>query len=373
GSPGTAGAARLLARWTAAAVRAQEGGGAVCGAWWAQADARASMGDRGAGQPGCGAARFAAHAAPLGGDPHGLAWGRPAHGAIGAGTRRHLDHADLHARGAGPAAEGVRRASSPGRGTGRVRGNRCRSGLGRWGTQGWRAMSAADAGQNPVGEALAGFLRALVARNASAHTVKAYRTDLAEFVKFVGPEELKEIDHLLIRAFLGQLYERGLGKASVARSLSSIRSFFKWMGRERRIESNPALLVAAPKLPKRLPRVPTMEEMNLVLDAKMPEEAAFAERDRLILELLYGCGIRNSELTGINVEDIHLGQGLILVRGKGKKQRLVPFGEAARMALGVYLPERVRTLEEHRRTGECALLINLRGTRLTTRSVGRIV
>ena len=234
-------------------------------------------------------------------------------------------------------------------------------------------MSAADAGQNPVGEALAGFLRALVARNASAHTVKAYRTDLAEFVKFVGPEELKEIDHLLIRAFLGQLYERGLGKASVARSLSSIRSFFKWMGRERRIESNPALLVAAPKLPKRLPRVPTMEEMNLVLDAKMPEEAAFAERDRLILELLYGCGIRNSELTGINVEDIHLGQGLILVRGKGKKQRLVPFGEAARMALGVYLPERVRTLEEHRRTGECALLINLRGTRLTTRSVGRIV
>jgi integrase/recombinase XerC len=234
-------------------------------------------------------------------------------------------------------------------------------------------MSAADAGQTPVGEALAGFLRALVARNASAHTVKAYRTDLAEFVKFVGPEELREIDHLLIRAFLGQLYERGLGKASVARSLSSIRSFFKWMGRERRIESNPALLVAAPKLPKRLPRVPTMEEMNLVLDAKMPEEAAFAERDRLILELLYGCGIRNSELTGINIEDIHLGQGLILVRGKGKKQRLVPFGEAARMALGDYLPERVRTLEQHRQTAECALLINLRGRRLTTRSVGRIV
>jgi integrase/recombinase XerC len=254
------------------------------------------------------------------------------------------------------------------------------------------------AGASAGAGALAGFLRALVARNASAHTVKAYRTDLAEFVKFVGPEELKGIDHLLIRAFLGQLYERGLSKASVARSLSSIRSFFKWMGRERRIESNPALLVAAPKLPKRLPRVPTMEEMNLVLDAKMPEEAAFAERDRLILELLYGCGIRNSELTGINIEDIHLGQGLILVRGKGKKQRLVPFGEAARMALGDYLPERVRLLEQRRRAGnasppaadalagnaslpaadagqtaECALLINLRGRRLTTRSVGRIV
>jgi integrase/recombinase XerC len=227
--------------------------------------------------------------------------------------------------------------------------------------------------QTPAGAALAGFLRALTGRNASAHTVKAYGTDLAEFVSFVGPEELQGIDHLLIRAFLGQLYERGLSKATVARALSSVRSFFKWMGRERMIESNPALLVAAPKLPKRLPRVPTMEEMNSVLDAKMPEEAAFAERDRLILELLYGCGIRNSELTGINTEDIHLRQGLILVRGKGKKERLVPFGDSARMALGDYLPQRARTLEGRRRTGECALLINLRGGRLTTRSVGRIV
>jgi integrase/recombinase XerC len=211
--------------------------------------------------------------------------------------------------------------------------------------------------------------------------VKAYGTDLAEFVEFVGPEELKEIDHQLIRAYLGQLYERGVSKATVARALSSIRSFFKWMGRERMIESNPALLVAAPKLPKRLPRVPTMEEMNLVLDAKMPEEAAFAERDRLILELLYGCGIRNSELTGIDLEDIRVGQGLILVRGKGKKQRLVPFGEAARMALKSYLPQRARVLEERRKTGNAslpaagasALLVNLRGSRLTTRSVGRIV
>ncbi len=232
---------------------------------------------------------------------------------------------------------------------------------------------ASDSGQTPAGIALAGFLRTLSQRNASAHTIKAYRTDLAEFVIFVGPEELKTIDHLLIRAFLGQLYERGLSKASVARALSSMRSFFKWMGRERMIESNPALLVAAPKLPKRLPRVPTMEEMNSVLDAKMPEETAFPERDRLILELLYGCGIRNSELTGINLDDIHQRQGLILVRGKGKKQRLVPFGDSAQIALRDYLPHRVQALERHKRTGETALLINLRGSRLTTRSVGRIV
>jgi integrase/recombinase XerC len=94
-----------------------------------------------------------------------------------------------------------------------------------------------DVPQTPVARALAGFLRALSERNASAHTIKAYRTDLAEFVTFVGPEELKTIDHLLMRAFLAQLYERGLSKASVARALSSIRSFCKWMGRERLIES----------------------------------------------------------------------------------------------------------------------------------------
>jgi integrase/recombinase XerC len=224
-----------------------------------------------------------------------------------------------------------------------------------------------------VETALAGFLRALAQRNASEHTIKAYRTDLAEFVIFVGSEDLKRIDDRLIRAFLGQLYERGLSKASVARALSSIRSFIKWMGREHLVESNPALLVSAPKLPKKLPRVPTMEEMNSVLDAKMPEEAAFAERDLLILELLYGCGIRNSELTGINLDDIHQRQGVILVRGKGKKQRLVPMGDSAQIALRDYRPRRAEVLAQHKHTGETALLINLRGSRLTTRSIGRIV
>jgi integrase/recombinase XerC len=233
--------------------------------------------------------------------------------------------------------------------------------------------ATATSEQTPVEQALAGFVRSLTQRNASLHTVKAYRTDLAEFVDFVGPEELRAIDHLLIRAFLSQLYERGLSKASVSRALSSIRSFFRWMGREHCIDSNPALLVSAPKLPKRLPRVPTMEEMNSVLDAEMPPDAAFPERDRLILELLYGCGIRNSELTGINTGDMHPRQGLILVRGKGKKERQVPFGDSAQLALRDYLPQRNLTLERHQRTGECALLINLRGGRITSRSVGRIV
>jgi len=233
--------------------------------------------------------------------------------------------------------------------------------------------NAMSAEQTPVARALDGFLRALVGRNASAHTIKAYRTGLTEFASFIGDAPLRQIGHLQIRDFLGELYARGLGKASVARELSAIRSFFKWMGREQMIDSNPALLVAAPKLPKKLPRVPTMEEINSVLDANMPEEAAFAERDRLILELLYGCGIRNSELVGINLDDIHLRQGAILVRGKGKKERLVPFGDSAQMALRDYLPQRAQTLERSRRTAEPALLINLRGGRITTRSVGRIV
>jgi integrase/recombinase XerC len=126
-------------------------------------------------------------------------------------------------------------------------------------------------------------------------------------------------------------------------------------------------------LPKKLPRVPTIEEVNTVLDSGMPECSAFEERDQVMLELLYGCGIRNSELTGINLDDVRWSNDVILVRGKGRKERYVPFGDSAKAALQNYLPQRQRVLGETRCTNERALLINLRGTRLTTRSVGRIV
>jgi integrase/recombinase XerC len=112
--------------------------------------------------------------------------------------------------------------------------------------------------------------------------------------------------------------------------------------------------------------------MNSVLDGQMPETAAFPERDRLMLELLYGCGIRNSELTGINLDDIRLSMEAILIRGKGKKERYVPFGETAKEALAAYLPARQTLLRESRKNSS-ALLINQRGGRLTTRSVGRII
>ena len=138
-----------------------------------------------------------------------------------------------------------------------------------------------------------------------------------------------DIDHVLIRSYLSNLYERGLSKTSVARSLAALRSLYKWLAQEGEVEQNPAALVATPKLPKKLPRVPTVEEVNNVLDAGMPEESAFPERDLVIMELLYGCGIRNSELIGINLDDMRWSNEVILVRGKGKKERYVPFGDSA--------------------------------------------
>jgi len=216
------------------------------------------------------------------------------------------------------------------------------------------------------------FLRALRERNASPHTIKAYAGDLDNFSAYIGSRHWNAIDHVTIRGFLSQLYEKGLSKTSVARSLAAVRSLYHWLAQEGVVEQNPAALVSTPKLPKKLPRVPTIEEMNTMLDGQMPEVAAFPERDRLMFELLYGCGIRNSELIGINLDDIRLSAEAILIRGKGKKERYVPFGDSVKSALAVYLPARLKLLIEIHKTSP-ALLINQRGGRLTTRSVGRII
>lgn len=216
------------------------------------------------------------------------------------------------------------------------------------------------------------FLRELLRRNSSRHTIKAYTNDLQMFADYVGAATWKNIDHLRIRAFLSHLYERGLSKTSVARALAALRSLYRWLALEGVVEQNPAALVSTPRLPRKLPRVPSIEEINSVLDGTMPESAAFPERDHLMLELLYGCGIRNSELVAINLDNIHLANAAILISGKGKKQRYVPFGDAVRNALGIYLQARQKILADTGRTTP-ALLINLRGGRLTTRSVGSIV
>jgi integrase/recombinase XerC len=223
-----------------------------------------------------------------------------------------------------------------------------------------------------VAKAGADFLRHLRERNASPHTIKAYKQELTRFAAFAGSREWKQIDHIAVRAFLSQLYDKGLSKTSVARALAPVRSLYRWLAREGVVEQNPAKLVATPKLAKKLPRVPTIEEMNFVIDGEMPEVAAFPERDRLMLELLYGCGIRNSELTGINLEDISVSSEAILVRGKGKKERYVPFGDSVKGALAAYLPERRKVIEASGKQSN-ALLINRRSGRLTTRSVGRII
>src|SRR5438105_2121914 len=225
---------------------------------------------------------------------------------------------------------------------------------------------------NDAQRAVAKFLQSLRERNSSQHTIKAYKQDLGSFVRYTGSREWKQIDHVTIRGFLSSEYDKGLGKTSVARSLAAVRSLYRWLAQEGIVEQNPAALVATPKLPKKLPRVPTLEEMNSVLDGEMPEAASFPERDRLMLELLYGCGIRNSELVGINVDDIRPSAEAVLIRGKGKKERYVPFGDAVKAALASYLPARQLVLSEFRKNTP-ALLINQRGGRLTTRSVGRII
>jgi integrase/recombinase XerC len=223
-----------------------------------------------------------------------------------------------------------------------------------------------------VEKAVDQFLRVLRERNASPHTIKAYAGDLDSFAAYVGSRDWKRIDHVAIRGFLSQLYERGLSKTSVARALAAVRSLYRWLAQEDVVEQNPAKLVSTPKISKKLPRVPTIEELNSVLDGQMPEVAAFPERDRILLELLYGCGIRNSELIGINLEDVRPSAEAILIRGKGKKERYVPFGGTATSALAAYLPARQKLLADtHKHTP--ALLLNRRGGRLTTRSVGRIV
>ena len=229
-------------------------------------------------------------------------------------------------------------------------------------------------GSAEVNRGMNAFLQSLQGeRNASAHTLRAYRNELKRFALFLGPDiHWKDVDHVMVRSFLSHLHESPLSKVSVARALAALRSMYKWLAREGLVDQNPARLVSTPKMPKKLPRVPTLEEMNTLLDSGMPEDAAFPERERLIFELLYGCGLRNSELVGIELGDIHEANGLVLIRGKGKKQRFAPLEGKADEALKIYLMARQTILAATHRNSR-RLLINVRGGELTTRSVGRIV
>jgi integrase/recombinase XerC len=266
-------------------------------------------------------------------------------------------------------------------------------------------------------------------RNSSPHTILNYGKDLSQFVAYLTPPgadtpSLLHITHTMIREFVGHLHDQGLQKSSIARKLAALRSFFKYCVREGLLKESPARLVPTPKLPKRVPSVLSAEEMNGFLNqlaemaavepsavksagavrkralpglqgeprptrGKPRNDGLLLLRDRALLELLYAAGLRVSELTGLNWVDIEQGEKMLRVRGKGNKERIVPYGSKAQEALIKYWPLREqllvqaqstrrrrgsRTASENRAMphGE-AVFLNYAGRRLTQRSVGRIV
>jgi len=253
-------------------------------------------------------------------------------------------------------------------------------------------------------------------RNSSPHTVLNYGKDLEQFATYLSPPGVATpvvavVTHQMIREYVGHLHSQKLEKSSIARKLASLRSFFKFCVREGWLKENPARLVPTPKLPKRIPSVLSAEEMNgflnqLAVDPPGPqakpsgstvqsrpeaetrphgsrfpdEEALLLRRDRALLELLYAAGLRVSELTGLNLADMDRREKMLRVRGKGNKERIVPYGGKAQEALEVYWPVREQLLlhanNGSRRRGPAhsdAVFLNYAGRRLTQRSVGRIV
>jgi tyrosine recombinase XerC len=209
-------------------------------------------------------------------------------------------------------------------------------------------------------------------RNASGHTVSAYRRDLTQLADYLEERDisLRRLDNVQIRGFMAQLHERRLKKSTVARKLAAIRSFLQFCIKQKWIAENPAKVVATPKQEKLVPSFLSEEEMANFLElpaSKRPLDL----RDKAILEVLYATGIRVSELAGMNLEDMNFQERLVRVRGKGKKERLVPFGRIAEERLKSYLATRARFLKS--KTGERALFLNYQGERITSRSVERIV
>lgn len=211
------------------------------------------------------------------------------------------------------------------------------------------------------------FIRYLeIEKGVSVHTVRAYKKDLDEFSVYVK-QEFSRTDMIDVRGFIADQIKKGLKKISVSRRLSSIRSFFKFLYREGYIQSNPAKLVSNPKIPKMLPRFLSVDDVFSLIEK--PEGIGFMPaRDKAILELLYSSGLRVSELSCLNVDDIHIKESLIKIKGKGKKERVVPVGSKAIDAMKTYMIERI--LQKSR---ENALFLNRMGTRLTDRGVRRIV
>ncbi len=209
-------------------------------------------------------------------------------------------------------------------------------------------------------------------RNASRHTVSSYARDLAQFAAFTREKELsfRQVDNIHIRGFMAELHGRKLKKSSLARKLAALRSFFQFGVSRGWISTNPARIVATPRQERRVPSFLSEEEMAGFLETPRTDRPLDL-RDRALLELLYATGIRVSELVGIDEEDVNIQERLIRVKGKGKKERLIPFGRVAEERLKAYL--KARPLLLRKRVGEKALFLNYQGKRLTARSVQMMV
>jgi len=218
------------------------------------------------------------------------------------------------------------------------------------------------------------YVAELAREGASPHSVRAYQSDLAQFLEYLSPPGLEPpeprgIDLLVLREWLASLYREELTAVTIRRKLAAVRGLFRFLLREGAVEVNVARMVRTPKAPKKLPEVMTAEQANTLIDgvAAGRLERPFPARDRALFEILYGCGIRVSELAGLNLEDVDREQGWLRVRGKGRKERQVPMTAQAGGALERYLAERPVKRDER------ALLLNHRGGRLTTRGISGIV
>jgi integrase/recombinase XerC len=209
-------------------------------------------------------------------------------------------------------------------------------------------------------------------KNASPHTIDSYRCDLQQLALFLSEKKvsLARIDNVVLRSFLATLYEKEIKKSTAARKLAAMRSFFQYCIRMKWINDNPAKVVATPKQDRYLPSFLSEAEVEAFLDLPLSDRPLDL-RDRAILELLYATGLRVSELVGISLEDINFTERLIRVKGKGKKERIVPFGRMAEGSLKNYVRAKIFIFKGEIDTE--ALFLNYRGERLTTRSVQRIV
>ncbi len=209
-------------------------------------------------------------------------------------------------------------------------------------------------------------------RGASPHTIRNYGTDLREFFAFLGDKKLAEVDPLLVRSFLAHLKSRNHSRATLSRKLAVLRSFFKYLSRENHLKTNPLLGISSPKKEKKLPQFLDLGEVTHLLEAPTAKTWE-GKRDRSILETLYSSGVRVSELVGLNQEDADLLSGLLKIRGKGKKERIVPIGEKALQAVRSYLDGVPARFQKKEDGPHGALYLNRSGTRLTDRSVRRLI